>query len=86
MSAPSAPATPDAPYAADFGPFEGRVWLNAAHQGPLPHVAVRAAREAVAQRIAPHRIPDGAFVEAPERLRRALARLIGAHHFRRRNW
>ena len=24
------------PYAEDFGPFDGRVWLNTAHQGPLP--------------------------------------------------
>jgi selenocysteine lyase/cysteine desulfurase len=66
------------PYAADFGPFDGRVWLNAAHQGALPRIAADAARSALADRIAPHRIPDGAFVEAPRRLREALARLIGA--------
>jgi hypothetical protein len=27
----------------DFGPFGGRAWLNCAHQGPLPRVAVQAA-------------------------------------------
>ena len=26
-------------YYADFGPFDGKVWLNCAHQGPLPRVA-----------------------------------------------
>jgi hypothetical protein len=29
--------------AAEFGPFDGRVWLNTAHQGSLPQSAVRAA-------------------------------------------
>ena len=31
--------------ASEFGPFDGRVWLNTAHQGPLPQPAVRAAGE-----------------------------------------
>jgi len=26
-----------------FGPFDGGVWLNCAHQGPLPHPARDAA-------------------------------------------
>ena len=26
-------------FSRDFGPFEGRTWLNCAHQGPLPRVA-----------------------------------------------
>ena len=38
------------PYAADFGPFDGRIWLNTAHQGPLPRVAAEAARTALKQR------------------------------------
>jgi selenocysteine lyase/cysteine desulfurase len=66
------------PYAADFGPFDGRVWLNAAHQGPLPRVAADAAWQAVADKVAPHRLADAAFVEVPRRLRTALARLINA--------
>jgi cysteine desulfurase / selenocysteine lyase len=28
--------------AAEFGPFDGRSWLNTAHQGPLPRPADRA--------------------------------------------
>src|SRR5438094_301417 len=61
-----------------FGPFEGRVWLNAAHQGPLPLPAVQAAEEAIAAKRAPQRIADEAFVEVPRRLRGLLGRLIGA--------
>lgn len=62
----------------DFGPFEGRIWLNSAHQGPLPHAAIKAAQEALALKIAPHRIRDDFFDLVPKRLKRALGRLIGA--------
>lgn len=60
-----------------FGPFDGRAWLNTAHQGPLPRTAVGAARTAAQMKAAPHRIPDEAFTEIPERLRGLLARLVG---------
>ena len=39
----------DGPYAADFGPFHGRVWLNTAHQGALPKASVEAALAALDQ-------------------------------------
>ncbi len=69
-------------WADDFGPFRDaqgtRVWLNAAHQGPLPHVAATEARRALEWKLAPHRITDDAFVEVPRRLRELLARLVGA--------
>jgi cysteine desulfurase / selenocysteine lyase len=61
-----------------FGPFQGHVWLNAAHQGPLPQVAVEAARRALEHKIAPHLIADDDFHGVPTRLRGALARLINA--------
>jgi cysteine desulfurase / selenocysteine lyase len=73
---PSAPTLSG--WAGDFGPFDGRIWLNAAHQGPLPRVAVEEAARALAQKAAPHRIADEAFVEVPRRLRELLGRLIGA--------
>jgi cysteine desulfurase/selenocysteine lyase len=63
--------------AGDFGPFGGRIWLNAAHQGPLPRVAVEAAERAVAIKRAPHLIADEDFVAVPLRLRFLLGRLIG---------
>jgi selenocysteine lyase/cysteine desulfurase len=62
----------------DFGPFDGRVWLNTAHTGPLPRVAAEAAALAIADKIAPRRLRDEAFFEVPARLRAAIARLIGA--------
>jgi cysteine desulfurase / selenocysteine lyase len=61
----------------DFGGFEGRAWLNCAHQGPLPLVAVAAAEAALADKLAPHRIGDEAFAEVPARLKGALGRLAG---------
>jgi cysteine desulfurase / selenocysteine lyase len=64
--------------AAAFGPFDGRIWLNTAHQGPLPRPAVEAAERAAALKAAPHRIGDGDFSDVPERLRALLARLVGS--------
>ena len=61
----------------EFGPFDGRVWLNTAHQGPLPRTAVDAAWTAALMKAAPHRIPDEAFTEGPEQLRGLLADLVG---------
>jgi len=63
--------------AAEFGPFDGRSWLNTAHQGPLPHAAVQASERATALKAAPHRIGDDDFTEVPERLRGLLAKLVG---------
>src|SRR5262245_59333210 len=62
---------------AEFGPFGGRVWLNTAHQGPLPRRAVAATGHAAAMKAAPHRISDGDFTEVPGRLRQLLAELVG---------
>lgn len=61
-----------------FGPFDGQVWLNCAHQGPLPAPARNAALEAVTAKVSPAAMADQAFSEVPARLRRALARLVGA--------
>jgi hypothetical protein len=38
----------------EFGSFDGRVWLNCAHQGPLPLRAVSAAQRASKQKVSPH--------------------------------
>ena len=61
-----------------FGPFDGQVWLNCAHQGPLPTPARDAALEAIAAKVSPGAMIDEAFGAVPERLRGVLARLIGA--------
>jgi len=63
--------------AADFGPFDGRAWLNTAHQGPLPRAAVAESARAAALKAAPHRLADDDFTDVPERLRGLLAELVG---------
>ncbi len=62
----------------EFGPFDGRVWLNVAHQGPLPRAARRALEEVAQDKSAPHRISDESFWEVPAALKRTLSRFIGA--------
>ena len=66
------------PLSDQFGPFDGRIWLNAAHQGPLPSSAQRAASAALEMKISPHQLPDEAFWDVPDRLRRTLAHLVDA--------
>ncbi|HEY2267745.1 MAG TPA: aminotransferase class V-fold PLP-dependent enzyme [Streptosporangiaceae bacterium] len=61
-----------------FGPFDGRSWLNTAHQGPLPRPAVEMAVRAAELKAAPHRIGDEDFSEVPERLRALLGQLVGS--------
>lgn len=57
-----------------FGPFHGRVWLNTAHQGPMPQPAADSARAAIEDKLDPRRIGDEVFLAVPERLRAPLAR------------
>lgn len=66
------------PLSDDFGPFDGRVWLDCAHQGPLPHAAAEEARVAIEQKLSPHRIPTKAFWDVPARLKDAIGSLINA--------
>jgi len=61
----------------DFDLAQG-IWLNAAHQGPLPRPALEAAERALAQKAAPWSIRDDDFTTVPARLRAAIAELIGA--------
>ncbi|QPP07014.1 aminotransferase class V-fold PLP-dependent enzyme [Streptomyces bathyalis] len=64
-------------YARYFSDQAGHVWLNTAHQGPMPEAAVHAAVEAAREKATPHLIPDAAFTERPERLRALLAEFVG---------
>ena len=59
----------DNSYAEDFGPFDGRVWMNTAHQGPLPRIAIEAARATLEQKARPHLLRDEDFFDVPKRLR-----------------
>jgi selenocysteine lyase/cysteine desulfurase len=61
----------------EFGPFNGRIWLNTAHQGPLPKKAVVGVLEAIKQKISPYLISDDSFVKIPTILKEQLGRLTG---------
>ncbi|TDI46325.1 MAG: hypothetical protein E2P02_05170 [Acidobacteria bacterium] len=64
--------------ARNFGPFEGKTWINCSHQGALPPVAVEAVEEAIRWKQAPFNLTSDRFTEVPAVLRQTLARLIGA--------
>lgn len=57
-----------------------RVWLNAAHQGPLPKQAANAVSEVVRWKLQPHHLQNAnAFSDIPNRLRSVLSRLVDAN-------
>ncbi len=61
----------------EFGDFDGRIWLNTAHQGALPLRAARAARDAVEWKVVPGRLTSERFRSVPADLRAVLGRLVG---------
>ncbi|MFC1725160.1 aminotransferase class V-fold PLP-dependent enzyme [candidate division KSB1 bacterium] len=63
-------------YSKDFGSFNRRIWLNCAHQGPMPKVSGNAVFEALNWKISPHLLEDELFYSVPERLKSVLGRLI----------
>jgi cysteine desulfurase/selenocysteine lyase len=68
----------ETPLSDEFGPFDGRVWLNCAHQGPLPRPARIEAEAAIAAKVNPSALEDESFFDVPERLRGLASRLIHA--------
>jgi cysteine desulfurase/selenocysteine lyase len=64
-------------FSSDFGGFDGRAWLNTAHQGALPVRAGDEAREAIRWKLAPYELTPERFRGVPSRLRSALGRLLG---------
>jgi selenocysteine lyase/cysteine desulfurase len=61
----------------EFPDLTGRVWLNCAHQAPLPARARAAAEEAVAWKAMPWELTTERFAGVPGRLKQAIGRLIG---------
>jgi cysteine desulfurase / selenocysteine lyase len=57
--------------------FEGVTYLNLAGNSPIPKVAIKALQTAVEWKKFPQRIPDAAFFDVPNRVRSAIAKLIG---------
>jgi selenocysteine lyase/cysteine desulfurase len=65
----------------DFGPFDGKSWINCAHQGPLPRVSVDALDEAVSLKIRPFTLEDEMFFTVPRELKEALGRLLNVSYY-----
>jgi len=62
---------------AEWHEFEGVTYLNLAGNSPIPKVAIKALQTAVEWKKFPQRIPDAAFFDVPNRVRAAIAKLIG---------
>lgn len=63
----------------DFDLPDDRVWLNAAHQGPLPLSAARRIEEMIRWKTRPHHLqPASAFTNLPRDTRNAVSRLLEA--------
>jgi selenocysteine lyase/cysteine desulfurase len=62
---------------AEWFEFDDVAFLNAAGQGPLPRVSVRAVQAALEWKKYPHKLPDAAYFELPDRIRALVARLVG---------
>lgn len=59
----------------DFGPFDGKVWLNVASEGPLPHAAMEALKDALEWKLQPFLLTVPKFLGVPQQLKVALGSL-----------
>jgi cysteine desulfurase / selenocysteine lyase len=74
----AAATTPIVDWRNEWHEFEGVTYLNLAGQSPVPKKAIKALENAVEWKKFPQRIPDSAFFDVPNRVRAAIAKLIGA--------
>jgi cysteine desulfurase/selenocysteine lyase len=63
-------------YSNDFGPFEGKIWLNNASEGPLPKVSVTALHEAISWKINPVHLTNQRFAQVPAKLKNIIGQLL----------
>jgi cysteine desulfurase/selenocysteine lyase len=70
--------TPTIDWRQEWHEFEGATYLNLAGQSPVPKIAIRALQAAIEWKKFPHRIPDSAYFDVPNKIRASVARLIGA--------
>ena len=66
-------------YSKDFGPFDGKIWLNCASEGPLPHAAVRALQEATDWKVKPYQLTHKRFAQVPQQLKATIGKFINAN-------
>jgi cysteine desulfurase/selenocysteine lyase len=60
----------------DFGPFDGKVWLNVASEGPLPHAAVAALKDVLEWKLQPFQLTIPKFTSVPYQLKLAIGTMI----------
>jgi len=65
-------------YKTDFN-LANTIWLNCAHQGPLPLVAIEAIKIAASLKQNPSQLTNSLFTSVPLELKRSLAKLINAN-------
>lgn len=73
----TAPSLKSTDWREEWFEFEDIAYLNAAGQGPMPKVSLRAAQAALEWKKFPHKMPDSAYFETPNRIRGSIAKLIG---------
>ena len=76
MATATTPARTD--WRQEWFEIEDATYLNFAGQSALPKVAVRAVQTALEWKKFPHRLPDSAYFDVPNRARASIAKLIGA--------
>ncbi len=60
----------------DFADFDGKIWLNAASEGPLPLVAAKALQEAMEWKSRPFKLDNEKFISVPRDLKESIGRLL----------
>ena len=73
----TAPSLKSTDWREEWFEFEDVAYLDAAGQGPMPKVSLRAAQAALEWKKFPHKMPESAYFETPNRIRSSIARLIG---------
>jgi cysteine desulfurase / selenocysteine lyase len=74
----TAPSPVQTDWRQEWFEIEDATYLNLAGQSPMPIVSHRAVLAAMELKKFPHRIPDSAFFDVPNRIRASIAKLIGA--------
>ena len=65
-----------ADYSNSFKDFDGNIWLNCAHQGPMPKATVEELNEALEWKLSPYHLTSDRFREVPSKMKSAIGKLI----------
>ena len=76
MAAAPSPVSTD--WRSEWFEIEDATYLNLAGQSPMPKVSLRAVQASLELKKFPHHIPDSDFFDVPNRIRAAIAKLIGS--------